>query len=101
MEADGFLVLGAAETVVGLTECSSRSRTSAVSIGRAAACRVSARRSVDAKNRGDGRTVSHDRGRQRPDRVTFSRGYEVCIMAIDGTWRRDCQLNAISEPTPS
>jgi len=32
-----------------------------------------------------------------PDRVTFSRGYGVCIMAIDGTWRRDCLLNAISE----
>jgi hypothetical protein len=31
------------------------------------------------------------------DRVTFSRGYGVCIMAIDGTWRRDCQLNAISD----
>ena len=32
-----------------------------------------------------------------PDRVTFSRGYDVCIMAIDGTWRRNCQLNAISD----
>jgi hypothetical protein len=32
-----------------------------------------------------------------PERVTFSRGYDVCIMAIDGTWRRDCQLNAISD----
>ena len=31
------------------------------------------------------------------DRVTFSRGYDVCIMAIDGTWRRDCLLNAISD----
>ena len=31
------------------------------------------------------------------DRVTFSRGYDVCIMAIDGTWRRDCQLTAISD----
>ena len=31
------------------------------------------------------------------ERVAFSRGYDVCIMAIDGTWRRDCQLNAISE----
>src|ERR1700741_162906 len=31
------------------------------------------------------------------ERVTFSRGYDVCIMAIDGTWRRDCQLKAISE----
>ena len=32
-----------------------------------------------------------------PDRVTFSRGYSVCIMGIDGTWRRDCMLNAISD----
>src|SRR6266576_3906914 len=32
-----------------------------------------------------------------PDKVTFSRGYDVCIMAIDGTWRRNCQLNAISD----
>src|ERR1700757_1360649 len=31
------------------------------------------------------------------DRVTFSRGYDVCIMAIDGTWRRDCQLSAMSK----
>jgi hypothetical protein len=31
------------------------------------------------------------------DRVNFSRGYDVCIMAIDGTWRRDCQLIAISD----
>jgi hypothetical protein len=34
---------------------------------------------------------------RNPDRVTFSRGYDVCIMAIDGTWRRNCQLNAISD----
>ena len=32
-----------------------------------------------------------------PERVTFSRGYGVCIMSIDGTWRRDCLLNAISD----
>src|SRR4026209_1704930 len=31
------------------------------------------------------------------ERVTFSPGYDVCIMAIHGTWRRDCQLNAISD----
>jgi len=31
------------------------------------------------------------------ERVTFSRGYDVCIMAIDGTWRRDCVLSAISD----
>src|ERR1700736_3034503 len=32
-----------------------------------------------------------------PGRVTFSRGYDVCIMATDGTWRRDCPLHAISD----
>ena len=32
-----------------------------------------------------------------PERVTFSRGYGVCIMGIDGTWRRDCVLSAISD----
>jgi len=32
-----------------------------------------------------------------PERVAFSRGYGVCIMGIDGTWRRDCMLNAISD----
>ncbi|WGS21033.1 MULTISPECIES: PilZ domain-containing protein [unclassified Bradyrhizobium] len=31
------------------------------------------------------------------ERVTFSRGFDVCIMAIDGTWRRDCRLDAISD----
>ena len=31
------------------------------------------------------------------ERVTFSRGYDVCMMAIDGTWRRNCQLSAISD----
>ena len=31
------------------------------------------------------------------DRVTFGRGYDVCIMGIDGTWRRNCLLNAISD----
>ena len=31
------------------------------------------------------------------ERVTFSRSYDVCMMAIDGTWRRNCQLSAISE----
>jgi hypothetical protein len=29
--------------------------------------------------------------------VTFSRGYDVCIMGIDGTWRRDCRLKTISD----
>ena len=35
--------------------------------------------------------------RKFSDRVTFGRGYDVCIMGIDGTWRRDCLLNAISD----
>jgi hypothetical protein len=30
-------------------------------------------------------------------RVAFARGYAVCIMGIDGTWRRNCLLNTISE----
>src|SRR5947207_14884178 len=32
-----------------------------------------------------------------PERVPVSRGYGVCIMGIDGTWRRDCLLRAISD----
>ena len=29
--------------------------------------------------------------------MTLSRGYGVCIMGIDGTWRRSCLLNATSD----
>src|SRR3981081_487433 len=32
-----------------------------------------------------------------PEPVAFRRGYGVGIMGIDGTWRRDCLLNAISD----
>jgi hypothetical protein len=32
-----------------------------------------------------------------PTRVTFGRGYDVCIMGIDGTWRRDCVLKSVSD----
>jgi hypothetical protein len=31
-----------------------------------------------------------------PSRVVFGRGYNVWIMAIDGTWRRNCLLMAVS-----
>src|ERR1700760_2441617 len=31
------------------------------------------------------------------ERVEFGRGYDVCIMGIDGTWRRDCLLKAVSD----
>lgn len=30
-------------------------------------------------------------------RVTFSHGFDVRIMGIDGTWRRSCVLSAISD----
>ena len=35
--------------------------------------------------------------KKAPERVTFGRGHDVCIMGIDGNWRRDCLLNAISD----
>uniref|UniRef100_Q07JN5 Pilus assembly protein PilZ n=1 Tax=Rhodopseudomonas palustris (strain BisA53) TaxID=316055 RepID=Q07JN5_RHOP5 len=31
-----------------------------------------------------------------PERVMFGRGYAVWIMGIDGTWRRNCILKAVS-----
>jgi hypothetical protein len=31
-----------------------------------------------------------------PERVAFGRGYNVWIMGIDGTWRRNCVLKAVS-----
>jgi hypothetical protein len=30
------------------------------------------------------------------NRVLFGRGYSARIMAIDGTWQRDCRINDIS-----
>ncbi|MGY3405842.1 hypothetical protein ACVWZV_001955 [Bradyrhizobium sp. GM5.1] len=46
---------------------------------------------------GHGGTIGMAEDGKGAERVTFSRGYDVCIMAIDGTWRRDCKLNAISD----
>src|SRR3979411_1332767 len=31
------------------------------------------------------------------ERVAFSHGYGVCSRGIEGAWRRDCVLNAISD----
>jgi hypothetical protein len=31
-----------------------------------------------------------------PERVIFGRGFSVWIMGIDGTWRRNCILKAVS-----
>ena len=36
-----------------------------------------------------------------PGLVTFSHGFDVCMMAIDGTWRRHCVLTSISEDRAS
>jgi len=35
--------------------------------------------------------------RRRGDRVTFERGYPAQMMGIDGTWRRDCVMEDVSE----
>jgi len=35
--------------------------------------------------------------RRKGDRVTFERGIPAQMMAIDGTWRRDCVLEDVSE----
>ena len=35
--------------------------------------------------------------RRRGDRVIFERGYSAHMMGIDGTWRRDCTMEDISE----
>jgi hypothetical protein len=35
--------------------------------------------------------------RRRRERVTFERGIDAYIMGIDGTWRRDCSLEDVSE----
>jgi hypothetical protein len=35
--------------------------------------------------------------RRRGDRVTFERGITAHMMGIDGTWRRDCTMEDVSE----
>ena len=35
--------------------------------------------------------------RRKGERITFERGIGAHMMGIDGTWRRDCMLNAISD----
>lgn len=34
---------------------------------------------------------------RKAKRVVFSRGYDVYMMAIDGTWRRPCKIEDISD----
>jgi len=35
--------------------------------------------------------------RRRGERVTFERGFPAHMMGIDGTWRRECRMEDISE----
>ena len=35
--------------------------------------------------------------RRRGERITFERGFNALMMGIDGTWRRDCTMEDISE----
>jgi hypothetical protein len=35
--------------------------------------------------------------RRKGERVTFERGYSAQMMGIDGTWRRDCTMEDVSE----
>jgi hypothetical protein len=35
--------------------------------------------------------------RRKNERVTFERGYSARMMGIDGTWRRDCTIEDVSE----
>ena len=35
--------------------------------------------------------------RRKGERVTFERGVNAHVMGIDGTWRRECKLEDISE----
>jgi hypothetical protein len=37
------------------------------------------------------------RDQRRNERVVFQKGFEVHVMAIDGTWRRTCILKDVSE----
>ena len=35
--------------------------------------------------------------RRKSPRVSFERGIDVHLMAIDGTWRRDCTMRDVSD----
>jgi len=36
-------------------------------------------------------------GDRKSERVDFNRGIPVCLMGIDGTWRRDCTMIDVSQ----
>jgi hypothetical protein len=36
-------------------------------------------------------------GDRKSERIEFGRGIDVYLMGIDGTWRRDCKINDVSQ----
>jgi hypothetical protein len=36
-------------------------------------------------------------GDRKSERIEFGRGIDVYMMGIDGTWRRDCKINDVSQ----
>jgi hypothetical protein len=44
-----------------------------------------------------GNTAMGTSERRKGDRVTFERGYPAHMMGIDGTWRRECVMEDVSE----
>ena len=44
-----------------------------------------------------GKTAMAGAERRRGDRVVFERGFAAHMMGIDGTWRRDCVMEDVSE----
>ena len=45
----------------------------------------------------NGNTPMATSERRRGERVTFERGFTAHMMGIDGTWRRDCVMEDVSE----
>src|SRR5262245_62173892 len=45
----------------------------------------------------NGKTAMAGAERRRGDRVVFERGFAAHMMGIDGTWRRDCVMEDVSE----
>jgi hypothetical protein len=39
----------------------------------------------------------HPSNRRKHDRVVFEHGIDAYVMGIDGTWRRDCSMEDVSE----
>src|SRR3954470_24508327 len=45
----------------------------------------------------NGKTAMAGAERRRGERIVFERGFAAHMMGIDGTWRRDCVMEDVSE----